>query len=240
VSADTGSDLEPVLRALEGLVASADPTVVFTSVARLCVPLLCDAATVTIRTADQQPYQTTWPEEAMVGEAITTSAAVLTPITGMNTEGGSDYHGVLALHFHTSSPSPGHGVLAQLVVDRAVAVIERARLADLVTAQQAQAEHLRIALTTNREIGIALGILMASRMLTSEGAFDYLRHISQHTHRKLHDLALELVETGTIELPTNVIPMPISADAPQRRSPGPGRAPRCRTRRGVDPPADRR
>jgi hypothetical protein len=209
------SDLELILRALDGLVASAEPAVVFTSVTRLCVPLLCDAASATIVTADQQAYQTKWPwheadpdaalvSRTMAGRQLVSHNAVLTPIAGLSTEGGPDYRGVLALNFHTSSPSPSHAVLAQLVVERAVAVIERERLADVVTAQRAQADHLRIALASNRQIGAAIGILMASRKLTSEHAFDLLRLVSQHRHRKLYDVALEVIETGTVELPTSL------------------------------------
>jgi hypothetical protein len=219
-SADVGPDLEPILRALAGLVASAEPAVVFTSVTRLCVPLLCDAATVTVRTADQQAYQTKWPwneadpedsapvRMAMAGRQVVSHNAVLTPIVGLSTEGVPDYQGVLALNFHTSRPSPSHGVLAQLVVDRAVAAIERERLIDLAAAQQAQADNLRIALASNRQIGAAIGIIMASRKLTSDHAFDLLRQVSQHSHRKLHDLALEVIDTGTVELPTGFTRMP--------------------------------
>jgi ANTAR domain len=215
-SAEMGSDLEPILRALGGLVASAEPAVVFTDLTRLCVPLLCDAATATVLTADQQAYQTKWPwnaaepedfalvGKAMAGRQVISHNAVLTPIVGRSAEGIIDYQGVLALNFHTSSPSPSHGVLAQLVVERAVAVIERERLADVVTAQQVQVDNLRIALASNREIGAAVGILMASRKLTSEHAFDLLRRVSQHSHRKLRELALEVIDTGTIELPPSV------------------------------------
>jgi len=210
---ESGPGLEPILRALDGLVASAEPAVVFTSVTRLCVPLLCDAATATLMTADQQAYQTAWPwndvdpqdcalvAEAMAGRQVVSHNAVLTPIAGLSTEGLLDYQGVLALNFRTSSPGPSHGVLARLVVERAVAVIERERLIDIVTAQQVQADHLRIALTTNRRIGTAIGILMAGRKLTVDQAFDVLREASQHGHRKLHDIAGEVIDTGTIEVP---------------------------------------
>jgi hypothetical protein len=214
-STDVGSDLEPILRALDGLVASAEPAVVFTSVTRLCVPLLCDAASATVITADEQAYTTKWPwneadpedsvliRKAMAGRQVVGYNVILTPIVGRSTEGVPDYEGVLALNFHTSSPGPSHGALAQLVVERAVAVIERERLAEFAAAQQAQADHLRIALATNRQIGTALGILMASHKVTSDTAFDLLRRASQYSHRKLHDIALNVIETGTIELPTS-------------------------------------
>ena len=63
------------------------------------------------------------------------------------------------------------------------------------------ATNLRAALEHSRDIGIALGILMALRKVTRDDAFTLLRMTSQRTHRKLHDIALEVLETGT--LPTN-------------------------------------
>ncbi|HEX8092787.1 ANTAR domain-containing protein [Jatrophihabitans sp.] len=244
-AADAGSELEPILRALDGLVASAEPAVVFTSVTRLCVPLLCDAATATVLTADQQAYQTKWPwnqadledsalvREAMAGRQVISHNAVLTPIAGLSAEGLLDYQGVLTLNFHTASPGPSHALLARLVVERAVAVIERERLIDIVTAQQAQADHLRIALTTNRQIGTAIGILMASRKLTSDRAFDVLREASQHGHRKLRDIASEVIDTGTIELPVGVTRLPRPPASPRN---GTGTAVRRPSPRPLPPP----
>jgi GAF domain-containing protein len=62
-------------------------------------------------------------------------------------------------------------------------------------------EHLENALKSNRKIGAAVGILMANHKLTEEQAFDALRIASQHTHKKLYDVAFEVVETGHLELP---------------------------------------
>jgi hypothetical protein len=64
---------------------------------------------------------------------------------------------------------------------------------------QTRADHLLRALETNREIGIATGILMASRLLTKEQAFDQLRRASQNLNVKLVDIAAAVALTG--ELP---------------------------------------
>ena len=61
--------------------------------------------------------------------------------------------------------------------------------------------HLEQALEHSREIGIAVGILMTRRLLTSDQAFDLLRIASQHTHRKLRDIAADVAQTGTLDLP---------------------------------------
>jgi AmiR/NasT family two-component response regulator len=76
---------------------------------------------------------------------------------------------------------------------------ENSRLrADLAAATEL-AENLRLAQFSNRRIGAAIGILMASRKITEEQAFDLLRQASQHTHLKLRDLAEEVIRTGELE-----------------------------------------
>ena len=77
---------------------------------------------------------------------------------------------------------------------------------------------LERALESNREIGIAIGILMAEHRYTREQAFDQLRIASQRLNRRLRDLAEEVRDTG--QLP----PLPParrrgrSGDAPVRQS----------------------
>jgi len=66
-------------------------------------------------------------------------------------------------------------------------------------------EQLEGALQSNREIGMAIGVLMGRGGMTQDEAFALLRRASQHLHRKLREVAAEVVDTG--QLP----------DRPQRR-----------------------
>ena len=70
----------------------------------------------------------------------------------------------------------------------------------LVTAMLARdrADNLMRALESNRDIGVAMGILMQRHRLTREQAFDILRTASQHTNRKLADIATEVADTGLL------------------------------------------
>jgi GAF domain-containing protein len=74
------------------------------------------------------------------------------------------------------------------------AAIALARVSD-----HERAENLETALQSNREIGMAVGILMVRYGLTDQAAFDLLRVTSQHEHRKLREIAAETVYSG--ELP---------------------------------------
>ena len=62
-----------------------------------------------------------------------------------------------------------------------------------------RAATLKTALITSRQIGAAVGILMAAHRMTEPEAFDLLRRTSNHLNRKLRDLAEEVTQTG--ELP---------------------------------------
>jgi AmiR/NasT family two-component response regulator len=72
---------------------------------------------------------------------------------------------------------------------------------------QAQAGDLRRALDTNREIGVAVGMLMTHHRLTRDQAFDLLRVASQHQNRKLRDIAAGVAEGGTFPLRTDASPV---------------------------------
>ena len=58
---------------------------------------------------------------------------------------------------------------------------------------------LTAALASSRQIGTAIGILMARHQVTSEQAFTLLSRASQHLNRKLRDVASDVELTG--ELP---------------------------------------
>ncbi|MDT4913351.1 MAG: hypothetical protein QOC66_2479 [Pseudonocardiales bacterium] len=83
---------------------------------------------------------------------------------------------------------------ATLLATHGALAVEAARHRDKVG-------NLERALATSRQIGMAMGILMATHKVTEEQAFGLLRIASQSTHRKVADLAAGVVESGTLELP---------------------------------------
>jgi hypothetical protein len=78
-----------------------------------------------------------------------------------------------------------------LLTAHAAAVAETAR-------SREEAVHLRRAVDSNRQVGIATGVLMALRKLDAQRAFELLRSTSQETNRKLIDVAQEVSETGAL------------------------------------------
>jgi hypothetical protein len=73
-----------------------------------------------------------------------------------------------------------------------------ASMALLAAARHDKANHLTRALETNREIGVAMGILMANGRLTEHQAFDQLRAASQNLNRRLRDIAADVTRTGQL------------------------------------------
>lgn len=63
-----------------------------------------------------------------------------------------------------------------------------------------QAAHLERALLHSRDIGVAMGVLMSTHKVTRDEAFNLLRIVSQHTNRKLAEIAADVADTGTLDL----------------------------------------
>ncbi|WP_256796384.1 GAF and ANTAR domain-containing protein [Terrabacter sp. Ter38] len=63
-----------------------------------------------------------------------------------------------------------------------------------------RAQNLEQALASNRDIGTAIGVLVAQHKVTRDQAFDLLRIASQNSNRKLHEVALDVIDTGTVNV----------------------------------------
>jgi hypothetical protein len=74
--------------------------------------------------------------------------------------------------------------------------------------------NLERALTSNRRIGVAIGVIMERHRCTDDHAFGLLRNASQGSHRKLHEVAEDLILTGVVP---GVTPLrPVSEPAASR------------------------
>ena len=89
----------------------------------------------------------------------------------------------------------GHGDLARMVTSRQDGADQLAHQAAVL---RDKVDNLEIALEHSRDIGIAMGIVMASEKVTRDRAFDMLRMVSQHQNRKLRLVADDVIDTGTL------------------------------------------
>ena len=77
---------------------------------------------------------------------------------------------------------------------------------DLVLALRTEVDQLRTAMASRAVIEQAKGVLMLLTGCSEQAAFELLTHISSHTHRKVRDVAGELVSSacGRAPLPSDV------------------------------------
>jgi hypothetical protein len=89
----------------------------------------------------------------------------------------------------------GHLAPARYLIGLATEVLQaEGRL----TKAHSQVANLEIALSSNRDIGTAIGILMNAHLITQDEAFGMLRVASQHSHRKLREVANDVIFTGAL------------------------------------------
>jgi hypothetical protein len=77
-----------------------------------------------------------------------------------------------------------------------------AALAVEVELHDRDSANLEAALRTNRQIGMAVGIVMATEKVTETDAFQLLRKASNHLNRKLVDIAAQVHLTGSLPKPS--------------------------------------
>ena len=200
VAEGSGTPLSNVMKAAGSLAASADPDVVFESLVQRCAPLVCESATATVSRLDGRIYATSWPMGAV--HRWSQSEGVVTPFTAPASGDHAGYHGLVSLRFPHAEERGSF--ITQLLVERALAMVERERLVEAAATRQVTADHLERALASNREIGVAVGILMANYQLTDGQAFDLLSRASRRTNQKLRVIALEVARAGALELPSGL------------------------------------
>ncbi len=100
-----------------------------------------------------------------------------------------------ALNFYAARP----GAFDDLDVGVGAMFAPFAALTVQTSLREREIEHLQTALQSSRQIGVAIGILMARQLVTYDEAFAQLASASQHLNVKLRDIAAEVAETG--ELP---------------------------------------
>ena len=84
-------------------------------------------------------------------------------------------------------------LLGEVLADRTASVVSAMRAQETI-------EGLAHARDSNRTIGVAIGVIMSRYRVTRDQAFDMLRTTSQNTNRKVLDLAVDVVDTGELEL----------------------------------------
>jgi hypothetical protein len=94
-----------------------------------------------------------------------------------------------ALNLFSDTP----GALSQRTIDQAILLVSFVSVALLAAQQKISAETLRGGLDSNREIGKAVGLMMAFHHVDDETAFSILRQASQDMNMKIVEVAREII-----------------------------------------------
>lgn len=113
---------------------------------------------------------------------------------------GEDF--IAGLNLYSTSPA-AFDSSSELV---GTLVATHGAIAVAASAARERAAQLQRALLSNRDIGVAMGILMANYKVTKGQAFDLLRVASQNSNRKLTDVASNVTDTGVLTLPDSTRP----------------------------------
>lgn len=174
------------------------PQDVFAALIAAFVPVFCDEIDFDITAADAAPAPDGNGAPHRVEPSVSPGCISISVRSDAG-EGEPAIIGTVTCKWtEPNHPSEAEAAVAQLVADQAVAKLRIAGLGHALHVQRVRTANLEEALATNREIGQAIGILMATDQITADQAFDQLRSASQHLHRKLREIAADVVQTGTL------------------------------------------
>ena len=203
-------DIEGVIR---GLVRSAEPAVVLSSLARHSQLAFSDACAIELSEGTDALFQVSFPipDEDVLPETARTQSAALgvtspagkTVTTAFRSASGHGYASFAGVAVHSwigREPTADDAIIARLLVDYALGIVQQERLTRSAAGAEDRAAKLAVELITSRTEGEATGLLMARHRVTREAAVGMLRRSSSTTGRPPHEVAADMVHIR--DLPT--------------------------------------
>jgi hypothetical protein len=197
--------------ALAGMVRSDDPAVVLSSLARCSSPSFSDACSLQLSVGVDDLFQICFPlqdehrcaagAESAGGGAHPQRSAGEAIRTGFRAASGSGYPafaGVIVHSWAGRRPAENDRIIARLLVDRAVAIVQEQRLVQSAALTDERAAKLALELVTSRTEAEAIGILMATHQATRAEAIRLLRQMTRAGDRQLDDVAADIVHAANL------------------------------------------
>ena len=192
-------DLLGVTTAVRHLMGSVEPARIFSQLAQVCVPAICDACTINLVEGAghhyriRQPAETTW-----TGEELGPDPCIQAEFSS-DGAGGPRFSGVLVCAWRDGYlPTDADSALLGLLVDHATAMVEHERLTARVAELEIAPADGTLMLPGRQRVAAAVGILMALHHLTAAQATDLLSRASQHTHQSIRGVADTVLRTGAM------------------------------------------
>jgi hypothetical protein len=201
-------DVPAAASGLRHLEASPEPVLVFSHLAAVCVPAVCDDVVIDL-VENGHGYRIRQPANAPTRQpqhVRSDSGPVLGPHTVTVTidapepdQSGPGFTGTLLCTWRDGyEPVTADASLIGLMIDHAIALIQRERLTGRVTELADRAQSLSKTLTRNQRIGSAVGVVMALHHVDQAQAMDLLVRISDRTQRDFYDVVEDVVHTHTV------------------------------------------
>jgi hypothetical protein len=131
-----------------------------------------------------------WPRwGALVNEELGVSSVLAQRLTLLD-----EPDAVATLALYSDAPD----AFDDAAVAMALVLASHGSLLVTATLARGRATHLTRALESNREIGVAMGILMQRHEVSRDEAFAMLRVVSQDSNRKLSAVASDVADTGVL------------------------------------------
>jgi hypothetical protein len=205
-------DLRRVLTGLRHLHGSSEPARVFTELAAVCVPALCDQMVIDIdepgvddhgghRYRIRQPgglpgLETEDPSAQLDSGQVVVTGQQVTAVVGSLPGGGPQYTARLVCRWNPGfAPTETDAALIGVLADHAVALLHRERTTGHIT-DPATAGQVGAALGRTQRVAAATGILMALHHLTAAQARQLLVRAGDRTHQTLVQVAETVLHTG--------------------------------------------
>ena len=205
--------------AMRELRRSCEPSVVLSSLARSCVPTFSDGCVVELSEGLDPTFRVAYPldsddatgtaPKSLTGSrtAGTATQLVMTFFEVPSTFGQPASAGVVTHSWDRRCPTSSDAIVARLLVDEALAVVQYERLAEVAAGADRRSARLAVEAITARTIGLAIGLLMAGRDVNEQAAFELLRSEGRASGQTLHDVALGVVHAGGVEHAVNTKPV---------------------------------
>lgn len=230
--------LDRVLNGLRHLEASHEPARVFAGLVQVCIPALCDECQIDVTEEGTRTYRIRRVRPGLVPSTApdpesptdradgTATGADADPsgITGTvddpwirvrfaNAPGsGPPFHGMVACRWDGShSPTPSDRALVGVLVEHAIALIHRERVALAGTV----GDRAGSSRPAPDRIAAASGILMTLYHLSPVQARQLLSRASEHTSASLGEIADTVLRTGALPSPGPGHPGPDPKDRPR-------------------------
>jgi ANTAR domain len=197
--------------ALAAIVRSDEPAVVLSSLARCSSPAFSDACSLQLSVGVDDLFEVSFPvyeatdaegpesAERGVSAPRTVGRAITTSFKGASAYGYPAFAGVVVHSWAGRDPAEVDRIIARLLVDRALAIVQQERLAQSAALAEERATKLALELITSRTEGEAFGILMTQHGVTRTEAAILLRRMSRLSGRPLREAAAHVVHAGSPE-----------------------------------------